>query len=141
MSSFRMLKRFHLKPVLVAVALIGLVGAFVSVTSAAPPSSYPKTFALKYLWASTDYGELALYGDEVALQLRKDKTFTVDGYPQDPAGTWQITRGGATITFNLVSDVQYTGERQPDGSYLGTMLSSNPQNSGLSGIWSGHYMP
>ncbi len=52
-------------------------------------------------------------------------------------GDWWTQKNGKYITFDLDVGVVYTGTRQVDGSYFGTMVAPN----GMKGVWTGHFHP
>lgn len=136
----------HLAPVLYSRKLlllgVGLI-ALTIVSGAASPAlaqSYPKTFKLNYAWSYRDVSQVPNIDQWPQATLKLNRNGSVDGYSEYTGnltpniGTWVQRSGRITFTFPSAT---YTGQRQQDGSYNGTMTNTN----GWYGAWKGRFYP
>jgi hypothetical protein len=121
--------------------LLVLIAAVAS--SAAAPAhaqSYPKTFKLNFAWSYTNISQVPNIDQwpQATLKLNRNGSLDVfDGstntsYPS--VGTWR--QQGSQITFTFPTAI-YTGQKQRDHSYIGSMSATN----GMRGVWKGKFVP
>lgn len=114
-----------------------------SVASAATPvvaGNWPKDFELVYCWGTSDFDDIGAWCPcaELTLHKRPKDVDVFDcgtGNTFFAAGTWSKTRRWSTVTFDF-GTVIYSGTKQVDGTFRGTMLSS----SGIMGVWEGEFI-
>ncbi len=110
-------------------------------SEAAAAAKWPKNFTMVYCWGTSDVDDIGPWCPCADLTLYKDRSVDVfdcatgNFYPN--SGNWSKTRRWREITFSFNGLVVYTGTKQPDGTYLGTMVTP----SGLMGVWQGEFLP
>ncbi|MFO0878473.1 MAG: hypothetical protein U0840_14130 [Gemmataceae bacterium] len=128
---------------LAALALLvaGLIAASPRISEAGKTPRPPRHFHLVYCWGVDSFddvveewcvpAELTLYanGRFDAYDGATDTTST-------NVGDWYTTRKNRTITFEIDNGTIYTGDKQSDGSYRGTIIGY----LGSTGLWMGEFV-
>lgn len=131
---------FQYLPAMIALALVLAFTGLVPKAQGAPRPVTSKTFVVHYSWGGPPPGGDWNLTPSATLKLYSNGKVDVEdlGVVYSDVGTWSTARGGRTMTIRLDGGAVYTGTRQTDGSYTGTMTSPNV---GEPGVWRGTYVP
>ena len=125
--------------------VVGLVLGVSSSSEAGNRPKPPRTFELTYAWTLTDVNQITSGWPTATLILNGDGSIDLfspsTGEFHYDVGTYIEGRHGRTIEFHLLNNTVYTGTLQTDGWYDGTMISGAPTTLGLTGVWTGRFVP